>query len=101
MKKYKVSLTSLARKDIKEAKAWYNLQQKGLSKKLTVDLYRTLNSISNNPNAFAIRYKNYRLANLRVFPYALHFIIDEDSPIVYVTAFMHTSRHPDTAKDRR
>jgi hypothetical protein len=101
MKKYRVILLKLAREDIKEAKRWYNMQQKGLGKRITQDMNKVLQSISNNPKAFAIRYKDYRLANFKVFPYAAHFTIDEINLTVYITAFMHTSRHPDTAKNRK
>lgn len=100
MKKYKIELTSLARIDIKEARGWYNLQQKGLGKRLTVDLHNLLRSISNHPTVFSIRYKDYRLANLKKFPYVIHFTINEDRAVVYINAFVHASRHPDMVKGR-
>ncbi len=100
MKKYKVTLLAGARQDIREAKKWYNRRQKGLGKRLTSDMTNTLQSISANPKAFAIRYKDFRLANFDIFPYAAHFYIDESSQAAYITAILHTSMHPDIGRNR-
>ncbi len=100
MKKYKVIVIDVAREDLRDARRWYNKRQKGLGKRLTDDMAKTIKSIILNPNAFAIRYGDYRVANFETFPYAAHFHIDSATFSVYVTAIVHTSRHPDTPKGR-
>ena len=100
MKQYKIQILKIAKNDINEAKEWYNHQQKGLGKRFVEDMKKTLVAISNNPTSFAIRYLDYRLANFHVFPYAVHFFIVENKSLVIVTAFLHTSRHPDTNRQR-
>jgi len=100
MKKYKIEVLQIAREDIREARIWYNRRQKGLGKRLTADMHNTLQSISSNPKAFAIRYKDYRVANFDIFPYAAYFIVNDKIFTVYVATIMHTSRHPDTSRER-
>lgn len=90
----------MAKNDIREARQWYNSQQLGLGKRFNADMAITLRKIERNPTSFAIRYNQVRLANFSTFPYAAHFYIDADITTVYILAFMHTSRHPDTPKDR-
>lgn len=73
MKKYNVMVQLLAQADVREARYWYNDQQPGLGKRFTADMAATLRSIARNPEAFAIRYKDVRAANFRIFPYAAPF----------------------------
>lgn len=101
MKKYKIIVLELAMADIREARFWYNNQQKGLGLKLQADMKTTLLKIARNPTSFAMRYLDLRLANFVVFPYAVHFYIDENNSTVFITAVVHTSRHPDFNKKRQ
>ncbi len=52
MKKYKVLFSSAALNDLKEAKHWYNTQQKGLGLRLLKDVRETTVSIKLNPSCF-------------------------------------------------
>ena len=52
------------------------------------------------PTAYAIRYKNVRIAYQAVFPYAIHFYIDEQQNIIVITAIVFAGRDPDFAKSR-
>lgn len=100
MQRFKVAVSELAKTDVRQARKWYNQQQAGLGKRFTSDMTTTLRKIAMNPTSFAIRYKVIRLANFDTFPYAAHFYIDDKNDTVYITAILHTSRHPDTPKDR-
>jgi plasmid stabilization system protein ParE len=100
MKQYKVVVQVLAKTDVREARAWYNQIQPNLGKRFIIDMATTLRKLVRNPTAFAIRYKQIRLANFDTFPYAAHFYIDDNNDTVFVLAIMHTSRHPDTPKNR-
>ncbi len=90
----------VAKTDIREARDWYNQIQPNLAKRFTADMAATLRKLARNLTAFAIRYKQTRLANFDTFPYAAHFYVDDKSDTVFVLAIMHTSRHPDTPKNR-
>jgi hypothetical protein len=100
MKKFKIAVLPLARTDIREARKWYNNQQRGLGKRLNADMNITLRKIARNPTSFAVRYNQVRFANFDSFPYAAHFYIDPTATTVYILGFIHTSRNPDTTKDR-
>jgi plasmid stabilization system protein ParE len=100
MKKFKVVVLELTKTDIRKARKWYNEQQAGLGKRLTADMTDTLRKVAINPTSFAVGYKVIRLANFETFPYAAHFYIDDKNDTVFIIAILHSSRHPDTFKDR-
>jgi hypothetical protein len=77
-----------------------NKRQKGLGKRLSVDMAKTIKSITINPKAFAVRYDDYRVANFETFPYAAHYFVDDVTFSVYIVAVIHTSMHPDTPRRR-
>ncbi len=52
-----------ARLEVKEAKAWYKKQQDGLQKKFAIAIKKTIIRVQNHPTAFAIRYRNIRIAH--------------------------------------
>lgn len=94
MKKNKVSFSYGALNDLKEARKWYNLQQKGLGKRLTEDVKKTTLSIERNPYYASVKYDNIRTASCNKFPYALHYEIDEENSLVRIVAVFHFSRNP-------
>jgi inhibitor of KinA sporulation pathway (predicted exonuclease) len=49
MKSYKAVFSINALQDINEARSWYNLQQKGLGKRLVADAKNIIASIKQNP----------------------------------------------------
>ncbi len=73
MKKYKVLFSSAALNDLKDAKAWYNSQQRGLGKRLIKDVKETTSAIALNPHYASIKFENIRTASCKIFPYSLHF----------------------------
>lgn len=94
MKKFKVIFSPEALMDLKEAKKWYNLQQKGLGKRLVEDVKNVTAAIKNNPYHASDKYDFVRMASCKIFPYALHYVIDEEQLLVRVTAIFHFSRNP-------
>lgn len=91
---YKALILPLAKEDIRDAARWYNQQSPGLGKKFTREVRSIVRYIRQNPHACNIRYNQVRTALLRVFPFMLHYTIDEDSKTVIVSAVLHTSRDP-------
>ena len=92
---YKVIILPLAKKDIKEAALWYNKKQKGLGKRFTKEIRRKTNLLRQEPYEVAIRYDDVRTAILDVFPYMIHYSIDESQKLIVISAVLHTSRSPD------
>ena len=76
MTKYKIALSDIAEEDIRQAKEWYNLQQKRLGKKLAADIKITASSIK----------RTHSLHPSVIKMFALH--IAECFPTVFITKFM-------------
>lgn len=91
---YKIVYFDEVKLDIKEAKDWYRLQVKGLEKRFAQDIKAAILRLKDRPTVHAIRYKNIRIAHPDVFPYAIHFYIDELSQTIVITAIVHNSRNP-------
>ena len=85
----------VAKKDIKEAAVWYNSRQKGLGKRFTANVRHKLTRIQQTPYIAAIRYDDVHTAVLDVFPFMVHYCIDESEQVITVYAVLHTSRNPD------
>jgi plasmid stabilization system protein ParE len=97
---YKSIILPLAKEDIWEAAKWYNKQQIGLGKRFTVEVREKVHFIRQNPKTSNIRYDGVRTAVLNVFPFMVHFTIDEKNKTIIVSAVLHTSRNPELWKNR-
>lgn len=91
---YNVIILPLAKQDISEAAAWYNSKQKGLGKRFTQEVRSKVLFIRENPKASTIRYDDTRCAVLDVFPFMIHYTIDEANKTIIVAAVFHTSLDP-------
>jgi len=91
----------MAKKDIKEAADWYNSKQPGLGKRFTHQLRAMLNIVKQHPYIIAVRYDNVRTCVLDVFPYMVHYVIDDPNKSIVISAVLHTSRNPDLWKTDR
>lgn len=92
---YKAVILSLAKEDIREAALWYSKQQKGLGLRFITEVREKVYFIRQNPKASNIRYSSIRTAGLSVFPFMVHFTVDEKNKTVIVSAVLHTSRDPE------
>lgn len=91
---YKSRILPLAKEDIRDAAQWYNKQSQGLGKRFTSEVRDSVRYIKQNPTACSIRYDQVRTAGLRVFPFMIHYTVDEDNNTVIISAVLHTSRDP-------
>ena len=94
MKRYKVHLIEAAYNDLNDARTWYRKINPELPKKLNHQVKIAMEKIRTLPTSYAIRYKNVRIANIPVFPYAIHFIMEAPNTII-VIAIHHTAIDPD------
>ena len=86
--------------EVQEAKVWYKEKREGLEIEFALAVETAIQRIQRMPAAYSIRYKNVRLAYTKVFPYAIHFYINEKEKIVAITAIVHKKRHPSVAQGR-
>lgn len=85
----------LAKQDINEAAMWYNAKQKGLGTRFTQRIRNKVHSICRYPKATAIRYDSTRTSILDIFPYMIHYTINESQKTVIISAVFHTSLNPE------
>lgn len=52
------------------------------------------------PESYAIRYKSIRIAHPKVFPYNIHFYLDEEANSIVITAIVHNKRNQVSVEDR-
>lgn len=97
---YQAVILPLAQLDIAAASDWYNSKQKGLGKRFTAEVRAKVLFIRENPWASAVRYDDTRCAVLAIFPFMIHYIIDESNKTIIVAAVFHTSMNPDRWKKR-
>jgi len=97
---YNSIILPAAKQDIKEAAEWYNDKGKGLGKRFIVEVRVKVKFIKQNPNASAIRYDNIRTTVLPIFPFMIHYYIDEVQKNVIIVSVLHTSRNPDIRAER-
>jgi hypothetical protein len=86
--------------DIQEAKIWYKEKREGLEIEFAWMIEDAIEQIIKMPTSYAIRYKIIRIAHPKVFPYNIHFYIDELNNMIVITAIVHNRRNQDYAKDR-
>jgi len=89
---YKVYYLDEVENDIFVAKQWYAEQQENLDIRFISAVKDTLSSVVKMPSAFAVRYKNVRIAHTKIFPYNIHFFIDEMKAQVVIIGIVHNKR---------
>jgi len=89
---YKAFYLDEVQNDIITAKQWYAEQQKDLDARFGAAVKETLANILKMPSAYAVRYKNVRIAHTKFFPYNIHFYIDETKAQVIIIGIVHNKR---------
>ena len=97
---YTSSILPLAKQDIRDAAKWYNLQKPGLGKIFIKHVRQKIGFIKKHPYAVAIRYDDVRTAIVDLFPYMIHFTIEDDKKRIVISAVLSTHRDPDLWKKR-
>jgi plasmid stabilization system protein ParE len=97
---FKVVILPQAKKDIHEAAQWYHTKQPGLGKRFTGEVRSKVNFIERNPMACAKKYDDVRTAVLNIFPFLVHYTIDEIKNVIVISAVLHTSRNPNIWENR-
>ena len=95
----RVIIRSEAKKDLREAKAWYRT----ISRELARDFVRRIDDAialaCERPLAFQVVHRTFRRILLHRFPYALFYHPGEDR--IVVVAVLHQARDPEILETRR
>ncbi len=98
---YKSIILPLAKEDVREAAKWHNKKSQGLGKKFTAEVREKVRFIRQNSTASNVRYDDVHTAVLNIFPYMVHYTIDEPNKTAVVFAILHTSRDPELWENRK
>jgi len=91
----KVIFSSSAESEIAESYNYYEQKQPLLGDKFIGCIELAADTISENPEAFPIKLKNYREYVVPVFPYLLIYEYIPEKKMIYILSVFHTSRNPD------
>ena len=89
---YTVVYRSDVKVHVKDSKIWYRNQKVGLEKIFIAALKDGVVRIQNNPEAFAVRYRNVRIAHTYRFPFSIHFYIEKGNQRIVITNIIHDYR---------
>jgi len=87
--------------DLRQAKKWYKSRQEGLDKRFAEDVKVSIERLHKNPVHYEIKYDNIRVVYCDVFPYSIHFYIDEPGKRLVIVAILHQHRDPDLPSSRK
>lgn len=91
---YKVVFSKKALLETDEARRWYNKQQPGLGKRFVTDVKDVIKDIKANSFFASVKFETIRTAACKIFPYTVHYEIDEKENIVRIVSVFHISRRP-------
>lgn len=97
---FKYLILPEARVDFRKAAIWYGDQNKALPKRFKSELKRTITSITVNPFVHAIRYADIRIAVMKVFPFGVHYRIDELTKLCLIVGIYHEASNPENWIER-
>lgn len=91
---YAVLLSPASIEDIDVGFEYYNHQSAGLGFEFVNTIDAFLKKISEVPKASSIRYDNVRVKPVSVFPYTIHYTIDETKQQVIILRIFNTWKEP-------
>lgn len=97
---FRLSYFKAAKEDVREAKKWYHNQLPGLEKRFAKDMKNSIERLTANPYTHAIRYNKFRIAHADIFPYSIHFFIEENTKRIVIVGIVHDSRDTTFLKHR-
>lgn len=89
---YQLIVKPEAELDLQEAAVWYEDQKPGLGLRFLYAGEEKLNLILLHPFNYQLRYKSIRFALVKTFPFAIHFMIEEEN--IIILAILSTHRDP-------
>lgn len=92
---YQVNILPAAKLDISAAANWYNSKQHDLGKQFVQEIRSKTLLIKHNPKIYPVRYENIRTTILDIFPFMIHYSIDESNNTILIVGIFHTSLNPD------
>jgi len=87
MDAFVVTFSPMALADIEQAIGYYEDLQEGLGEKFNDSLQVTLNAIRRNALFASVRYDDIRCAQIKKFPYMVHYHVDNEQAVTVVAVY--------------
>ena len=91
---YTVIIHKAVKNDVIDAKDWYKSQQKGLEIRFASDVKTTISYLIKNPLLFQEKYKKVRFSFTELFPFGVHYHLNQETKTITVLGVFHTSMLP-------
>ena len=95
---YELIIKPGAEQDIRETSHYYQRQKPELGIDFLLAVDNSLERIQENPEMYAVKYRDVRTARLSRFPFLIHYLME--SSTIFVLAVVHSGRNPRDWKDR-
>lgn len=87
---YFIELSDEAKLTIKEVLEYYATISISIKDRFEVELTKSIELLFKNPLHHQVRYRKVRIAFTEVFPYGIHYIVENE--YIYVLKILHTKR---------
>ena len=91
---YQLIINEKAQKEFEEAAVWYEGQLVGLGNRFINIVQAKLELITEFPERYPKRKRNFREAPIKIFPYNIVYTFYKKEGVVTVASIFHTSRNP-------
>ena len=99
-KRFKITQLNKATDDLDNAINYYNSKQIGLGKRFYLEYKKTLKTIKTNPY-YRVFYDDIHCLQIGIFPYLIHYTINESNKFILVEAVICTHKDPVSAYLKR
>lgn len=86
--------------DLQSTKEWYKKHQDGLEKRFSVEVKKGLSKLQITPFIYEVRYRNIRIKHLDIFPFGIHYQVDEALKTITIIAILHHHQNPEIYYNR-
>jgi plasmid stabilization system protein ParE len=91
---YSIIVSSRAQKELAESWAWYEDRLPGLGDRFVSEVLKCTRQIEENPDRFPTKFKSYKEAQVKTFPFLVIYRISKNTNSVRVVSVFHTARSP-------
>ncbi len=97
---YTVKILPEAYKDLLKAKRWYLEKEKKLAEEFKLQINKEIDYIGNNPDNYQKKHRELRQSLVTRFPYAIFYLVEENSKQIIIFGVLHTRRNPEIIRKR-
>jgi plasmid stabilization system protein ParE len=91
---FSIVISSKAQKGIAVSWEWYEDRFQGLGDRFLKEVTDKIKIIENSPDRYPTRFKNYKEAVLKTFPFLIIYRVNSKKKLVRIVSVFHTSRDP-------